>query len=475
MVISNAPASSVIVLCSPISAGLRAVISVPAKGACVIASITTPEMVPLGCAPALAASTRTAMPSARAARRRGSASVSRFPTVSMLQDGVRRDQETVRQEQPARRRDCTVWKAEVGCASLGSRGGPQMGQTRRNFLKLAGAAGIGAAAAPRALQAGQKARTVAARGNGNAGPKELPKNMTFCTLRRDGRYVLGVRTPRGVLDMEKAAKALRRPAPTTIDEVLQGTDVQALKALVDAAVANGAAKAAFVPEEQAPFGPCVTNPEKIMMLGYNYKKHVIETKRPMPDSPVLFNKYNNALNWHGGVINLPPKVAKKFDYEVELVVVMGKTARDVPKEKALDYVFGYTVGNDFSARDLQFKTPQLMLGKTSDGFGPVGPWLVTADQIPNVQKLGLQTRVNGEIRQNSNTDDMIFDVATIVSYTSQVWTLKPGDIFFTGTPEGVILGKPEAEQVWLKAGDVVVTSIEKLGDLRITLAPQQQA
>src|SRR5256885_4481218 len=172
-----------------------------------------------------------------------------------------------------------------------------MGQSRRNFLKLAGAAGIGAAAAPRALGAAQgKTRTVAARGNGNAGPKELPRNMTFCTLRRDGRYVLGVRTQRGVLDVEKAGKALRRPAPSTIEEVLQGTDVQALRALVDAAVANGAAKAAFVAEEQAPFGPCVTNPEKIMMLGYNYKKHDIETKRPMPDSPVLFNKYNNALD-----------------------------------------------------------------------------------------------------------------------------------------------------------------------------------
>src|SRR5207249_2898961 len=228
-----------------------------------------------------------------------------------------------------------------------------MGQTRRNFLKLAGAAGLGAAAAPGALKAAQKARTVAARDN--PGPKELPRNMTFCTLRRDGRYVLGIRTQRGVLDVEKAAKALKRTAPSTIDEVLQGVDGAALKSLVDAALANGAAKAAFVPEEQGPFGP----------------------------------------------------------------------------------------------------------------------WLVTADQIPNVQKLGLQTRVNGELRQNSNTDDMIFDVATIISYTSQVWTLKPGDIFFTGTPEGVILGKPEAQQVWLKPGDVVVTSIEKLGDLRITLAAQQ--
>ncbi|HYV68447.1 MAG TPA: fumarylacetoacetate hydrolase family protein [Myxococcales bacterium] len=351
-----------------------------------------------------------------------------------------------------------------------------MGQTRRKFLKLAGAAGLGVAAAPGALEAAaQKTRTVAASGNGGTGPKELPKNMTFCTLRRDGRYALGIRTPKGVLDVEKAGKALKRAAPSTIDEVLQGTDVAALKSLIDAAVANGAAKAAFVPENQAQFGPCVPHPEKIMMLGYNYKKHVIETKREMPKSPVLFNKYNNALNWHDGVINLPEKVAKKFDYEVELVVVMGKTARDVPEEKALDYVFGYTVGNDFSARDLQFKTPQLMLGKTSDGFGPIGPWLVTADQIPNVQKLGLQTRVNGELRQNSNTDDMIFSVANIISYVSTIWTLKPGDIFFTGTPEGVILGKPEAEQVWLKAGDVVVTSIEKLGDLKITLAPQRQA
>src|SRR5207253_4592714 len=123
--------------------------------------------------------------------------------------------------------------------------------------------------------------------------QDLPRNMTFCTLRRDARFVLGIRTPKGVLDVEKAAKALRRSAPTTIDEVLQGTDPQALKALVDAAVANGTAKSAFVSEAQAPFGPCVTNPEKIMMLGYNYKKHVAEVKKPVPDSPVLVNKYNN--------------------------------------------------------------------------------------------------------------------------------------------------------------------------------------
>ena len=349
-----------------------------------------------------------------------------------------------------------------------------MGHTRRSFLKLAGAAGLGAAAAPGVLEAAQtqtKARSGARNGNAR---KELPRNMTFCTLRREGRFVLGVRTARGVLDVEKAAKALRRPAPaTTIDELLQGTDAQALRSLVDAALANDGARAALVPEEQAQFGPCVTNPEKIIMLGYNYRKHVQEMKQQVPTSPVFFNKYNNALNWNGGVINLPQKVAKKFDYEVELVVVMGKTARDVPPEKALDYVFGYCTGNDFTARDLQSKTSQFMLGKTPDGFGPLGPWLVGAEQIPDVQNLKLQTFVNGEIRQNSNTADMIFDVKTIVSYASQHWTLKAGDIFFTGTPEGVINGMPPEKQIWLKPGDVVVTSIEKLGDLRITLAPQQ--
>jgi len=152
---------------------------------------------------------------------------------------------------------------------------------------------------------------------------------------------------------------------------------------------------------------------------------------------------------------------------------MGKTAREVSEADALSYVFGYATGNDFTARDLQFKTSQLMLGKTSDGFGPIGPWLVTADQIPDVQKLQLQTHVNGALRQNSNTDDMIFDVKTIVSYASQHFTLKPGDIFFTGTPSGVIYGMPPEKQVWLKPGDKVACSIDKCGELRFSLAGSQ--
>jgi len=347
-----------------------------------------------------------------------------------------------------------------------------MSQTRRDFLKSAGVAGVVAVASSSGASAAGKTVAKSADGSGRSGPRELPKQMTFCTLKKAGEYSLGIKTNRGILDVKKAAQTLRRTVPLSIDEVLHGADTQGLKALVDESLANGKVKSAFLDEAQAEFGPCVTNPEKIMMLGYNYRKHVIEVKQPMPTSPVLFNKYNNALNGHNGVINLP-QVAKKFDYEVELVIVMGKVARNVSEADALSYVFGYCVGNDFSARDLQSKTTQLMLGKTCDGFAPLGPYLVTADQIPDPNNLKLQCLVNGEVRQSSNTSDMIFNCKTIISYTSQHWTLKPGDIFFTGTPEGVINGYPPEKQVWLKAGDKVTTIIEKLGELRFQLAQQQ--
>jgi 2-keto-4-pentenoate hydratase/2-oxohepta-3-ene-1,7-dioic acid hydratase in catechol pathway len=142
----------------------------------------------------------------------------------------------------------------------------------------------------------------------------------------------------------------------------------------------------------------------------------------------------------------------------------------VSEEKALSYVFGYASGNDLSARSLQLKTSQWLLGKTSDGFAPLGPYIVSADQIPDPQNLKVATYVNGEVRQNLNTSDMIFSCAQIISYCSRVFTLKPGDVIYTGTPQGVILGYPPDKQVWLKAGDKVVTEIEKCGALEVTLA-----
>ena len=189
----------------------------------------------------------------------------------------------------------------------------------------------------------------------------------------------------------------------------------------------------------------------------------------IPASPVLFSKFNNALSAHKATIQIPPS-ATKVDYEVELVIVIGKTIHNVSPAEALSCVFGYATGNDLSDRGAQFKTSQWLLGKTCDGFAPVGPYIVTADEIPNPDQLHLECRVNGEVRQSSNTSDMIFNCATLISYISHYMTLQPGDLIFTGTPEGVIVGYPEEKQVWLKAGDEIVSAVEGLGELRIVLA-----
>jgi 2-keto-4-pentenoate hydratase/2-oxohepta-3-ene-1,7-dioic acid hydratase in catechol pathway len=176
---------------------------------------------------------------------------------------------------------------------------------------------------------------------------------------------------------------------------------------------------------------------------------------------------------HGCTIELPPKsVSFKFDYETELLIVIGKPAHNVTEADALGVVAGYCTANDFSARDLQLELPaaQWMLGKTLDRFAPIGPYFVSADLVGDPNQLKLETRVNGELRQSWNTNDFIFNVQQMISYISRFWQLQPGDIIFTGTPHGVILGYPKEKQVWLKAGDEIVSSIEKLGDLRFRLA-----
>ena len=297
-----------------------------------------------------------------------------------------------------------------------------------------------------------------------------PAQLTFATLDTQRGYRLGLKTERGILDVERASRIFRIKAPITIDAVLAGADCAPLKQLVDRALADKRGKSALLPESRVKFGPAVPHPGKIICVGLNYRQHAQETGNPIPPVPILFNKYNNTLVGHRGRIRLPTKVSSQFDYEVELVVVMGRKAREVPPEKALSYVFGYANGNDFSARDLMRATSQLMLGKTCDGFAPLGPYIVSADQIPDPQNLKIATYVNGEQRQNSNTADMIFTCAQIVSYCSRHFTLLPGDVIYTGTPQGVILGYPPEKRVWLKPGDKVVTDIEKLGALEVTLA-----
>ena len=266
------------------------------------------------------------------------------------------------------------------------------------------------------------------------------RNMTFCTLAARGYGTLGLKTERGILDVASASRLFRIKAPTDIHAVIEGADCAPLVKLAEKALSDRRGKSVLTPESRTRFGPAVPRPGKIICVGLNYRQHAQETGNPIPPVPILFNKYNNALVGHRGSIPLPTKVSSQFDYEVELVVVMGRKAHDVPEDKALSCVFGYANGNDFSARDLMRVTSQLMLGKTCDGFAPLGPWVVSADQIADPQNLKIATYVNGEQRQNSNTSDMIYSCAQIVSYCSRHMTLLPGDIIYTGTPQGVILG-----------------------------------
>jgi 2-keto-4-pentenoate hydratase/2-oxohepta-3-ene-1,7-dioic acid hydratase in catechol pathway len=339
-----------------------------------------------------------------------------------------------------------------------------MEHDRRAFLKTTSlVAAAAAAGVPAATEAVAQARP-------SIGElKELPKGLVLTTLRRGEGYGLGLRTDRGILDVVAAEQDLREGVPTTIDALFKGQgDATGLARLVAKARASASAERYFVALDKAAFGPIVTNPEKILCIGLNYRKHAAETGNPVPKQPILFNKYNTALNHHGGTIGVSEEDAVRFDYEAELVIVIGRRARNVSEADAGSYIFGYTTGNDFTARDLQSRSTQWMLGKSLDGSAPVGPWLVTAD-LADGDNLKIECRVNGEVRQSSSTSDMVFNCKQLVSYISRYFTLKPGDIIFTGTPEGVISGYPKDKQVWLKAGDKITTSIEKLGELSFTL------
>jgi 2-keto-4-pentenoate hydratase/2-oxohepta-3-ene-1,7-dioic acid hydratase in catechol pathway len=236
----------------------------------------------------------------------------------------------------------------------------------------------------------------------------------------------------------------------------------ALKAAADAAGRADAVKHATTGVKLvAP----VHDPQKIICLGLNYRDHAAESGSPIPKEPILFSKYPTALIGHGDNIVLPP-VSSEVDYEAELVIVVGKRGRNIPESQAPAYVAGYTVGHDVSARDWQLKKDgkQWMVGKTFDTFAPVGPVLVTADEVPDPHNLPIRLRLNGKTMQDSNTKQMIFSVGATLAYLSQVFTLEPGDLIFTGTPPGV--GFARKPPVYLKGGDIVEVEIDGLGLLR---------
>ncbi|KQU25577.1 fumarylacetoacetate hydrolase [Bacillus sp. Leaf13] len=210
------------------------------------------------------------------------------------------------------------------------------------------------------------------------------------------------------------------------------------------------------------FLPPIAQPEKIICVGLNYIDHCKETGMEPPASPVIFSKYANAIVGQNDVIEIPIN-SKEVDFEAELAIVIGKKAKNVSEEEANDYVFGYTIMNDISARDLQFQDGQWSRGKTADTFAPIGPVVVTHDEVGDPHELAISLELNGEMMQDSNTSNLIFTVPQIISFLSQSMTLKPGDLIATGTPPGVGMGRNP--KVWLKNGDRMNVSIERIGTL----------
>ena len=283
-----------------------------------------------------------------------------------------------------------------------------------------------------------------------------------------GDTKLGLLMARGVLDIEAAAAKFGAigPVPKDAQEAISGGEdaMDTLRRLADAAMSAGEEQGVFFAEDELQWAPCVTRPGKIICIGLNYRRHAEETNSPIPAYPIVFHKFNNALSAHGDAVLLP-RTSAKVDYEAELAIVIGRQAKYVPRERALEYVFGYCGANDLSARDLQLRTSQWALGKCCDGFAPLGPYLVSADEVGHPNSLRIRCLLNGEVRQDSNTSDMIFTCDEIVSYLSQHMTLEPGDVILTGTPEGVVMGYPPERQTYLRDGDVVTVEIEKLGAL----------
>jgi 2-keto-4-pentenoate hydratase/2-oxohepta-3-ene-1,7-dioic acid hydratase in catechol pathway len=204
----------------------------------------------------------------------------------------------------------------------------------------------------------------------------------------------------------------------------------------------------------------VPSPGKVVCVGRNYAEHAAETGSTVPTEPQLFAKWANAVVADGDDVVLHP-ITRALDYEAELVAVIGATACRIPESRALDHVLGYTCGNDVSARDLQFGDTQWTRGKALDSFAPMGPWIVTADEIPDPQTLGIRCLVNGETRQDDTTAHMVFSVARIIEFVTQAITLSPGDVIYTGTPSGVGHGRTPPE--YLSVGDVMRVEIDRIG------------
>jgi 2-keto-4-pentenoate hydratase/2-oxohepta-3-ene-1,7-dioic acid hydratase in catechol pathway len=225
-----------------------------------------------------------------------------------------------------------------------------------------------------------------------------------------------------------------------------------------------------IPLDQVRYAPCISRPSKIIGIGLNYLDHIRESKGAVPERPLIFAKFPNTLAAHKDEITWNPELTKKVDYEAELAVVIGKTTYQCSEEEGEKAVFGYTCSNDVSARDLQFGDKQWVRGKTLDTFCPLGPWIVTPNEIEDLYSLGIRSILNGQVMQDSNTRHMLFKVPQLISFISMNFTLSPGDVILTGTPHGV--GAFQKPSVYMTDGDEIVVEIEQIGRLMNTCKTQ---
>lgn len=279
--------------------------------------------------------------------------------------------------------------------------------------------------------------------------------MRLVTFTHQGKRRLGARSGNSIIDLSATDPSI----PSTMREFLESGDDAFSKA--HEAIDKGAhAISATDVTIQAP----IDDPEKIICIGLNYADHATESGMPIPEEPIVFSKYASSIIGPSANI-VAPSVSSQVDYEVELVVVIGKRGRNISEEDALNYVAGYMVGHDVSARDYQLEKPggQWTMGKTFDTFAPIGPDLVTTDEVFDPHNLGIRCILNGETVQDSNTSQLIFGVPQLIAYLTHVFTITPGDLIFTGTPPGVGMGHDP--QLWLKHGDYVICEIDGLGRL----------
>ncbi len=291
--------------------------------------------------------------------------------------------------------------------------------------------------------------------------------MKLLTARVADDYRLHIETPTGFVDVDAAATLADEPALHGLMDVgalLRADDtVRAALARAGQHLARAWQPLPARPLEALTLAPPILAPSKIICVGHNYRAHVAEGGAEIPAEPLLFAKCANALIGHGDQI-LYPSITTQLDYEGELAIIIGRRASRVPESRAMDYVAGFTIMNDISARDLQHGVSQWFYGKSLDTFAPLGPCVVTVDAAGPYASMRLQTRVNGELRQDSSCGDMIFGPEQLIAFIARAITLEPGDIIATGTPSGVGLGFHPPR--YLTDGDVIEISIDMLGTLR---------